>query len=109
MSNRLNCMPTNLQGALIEGYTNKVPKVVVGALDATLQILRCAGPANTAQQGDAPCVRVRPRHSRSRSGSSSSSEMLQWTHAVLAASGMQVFWCAHSPGQTAGQGLAVPV
>lgn len=31
-----------LQGALIEGYTNKVPKVVVGALDGTLLILRCA-------------------------------------------------------------------
>ena len=31
-----------LQGALIEGYTNKVPKVVVGALDATLLLIRYA-------------------------------------------------------------------
>jgi hypothetical protein len=29
-----------LQGALVEGYTNKVPKVVVGALDATLLLIR---------------------------------------------------------------------
>jgi hypothetical protein len=29
-----------LQAALIEGYANKVPKVVVGALDATLQLVR---------------------------------------------------------------------
>lgn len=31
-----------LQGALIEGYSNKVPKVVVGALDATLLLVRYA-------------------------------------------------------------------
>jgi hypothetical protein len=37
-----------LQGALIEGYTNKVPKVVVGALDATLTILRCAYRSHTS-------------------------------------------------------------
>lgn len=29
-----------MQGALVEGYTNKVPKVVVGALDATLLLIR---------------------------------------------------------------------
>jgi hypothetical protein len=39
-----------MQGALIEGYTNKVPKVVVGALDATLQILRYVRPYR--QHGD---------------------------------------------------------
>lgn len=29
-----------MQSNLIEGFGNKVPKVVVGALDATLQIVR---------------------------------------------------------------------
>jgi hypothetical protein len=38
------------QGPLIEGYTNKVPKVVVGALDATLTSIRSAA----AWAADAP-------------------------------------------------------
>jgi hypothetical protein len=29
-----------LQAALVEGFTHKVPKVVVGSLDATLQLVR---------------------------------------------------------------------
>jgi hypothetical protein len=33
-------MLCDVQGALVEGYTNKVPKVVVGALDATLLLIR---------------------------------------------------------------------
>lgn len=49
--------------------------MVVGALDATLQILRCAG---TAQQVDAQHGSVRLHHRRSGSGSSSGSEMLCW-------------------------------
>ncbi len=32
-----------LQPEIVEGYGNKVPKVVVGALDATLAAVRCAG------------------------------------------------------------------
>jgi hypothetical protein len=56
-----------MQGPLIEGYTNKVPKVVVGALDATLISIRSAA----AWAVKAPCMGCttlqHPRHSTSSS------------------------------------------
>lgn len=34
------CCRARSQAALVEGFINKVPKVVVGALDATLTLIR---------------------------------------------------------------------